>query len=309
MSSAPRDLMGYGRRPPRVDWPGSSRLAVCLSLNYEEGSELSISFGDERREMRSEFDYGLSPSERDLFQESNYEYGSRVGHWRILDLFEEYEIQCTVNAVGMALEANPAMAEFLRSSHHDIVGHGQRWVPSAAMDCDTERATVREALATIEETTGRSVRGWFSRPAISTNTRTILAEEGLFYDANSIADDLPYYTDVRGRPFLVVPYGLDTNDSGYWKERFVTADDFFRYLRDAFDWLYLESRRTPRMLSIGIHGRISGRPSRMQALRRFCDYIMTKRAVWIAGRTQIAEVWARQFAPDGAWNWPSQADC
>jgi peptidoglycan/xylan/chitin deacetylase (PgdA/CDA1 family) len=274
-------------------------------LNYEEGSEPNPLLGDATRELLTDPLYSsVPPGERELFQESAFEYGSRVGHWRVIEVLDEYEMPCSVFATAMALELNPPITSAFVKRGWDMVGHGYRWLGHHAMSEDEERNDIRQCIASIRRLTGQTITGWFNRPPISLDTRRILAEEGLFWDSSSIDDDLPHYTDVAGRPLLIVPYSLENNDTRFWKAQgFVTATDFFEYNRDAFDVLYRESARVPRMISIGLHGRIIGRPGRTPGLQRLLGYIRSQPGVWVAPRSEIARVWAEQFASDDAWNW------
>jgi len=297
-----RDLVGYGADLPRVEWPGGARLALNFAINCEEGSEAGPLLGDARRDARSEAEYAVDPADRDLMQEAAFEYGSRVGHWRIMRLFDEFEMTATVFAAAMALESNPPLTRAFVEHGYDFVGHGYRWQGHYGRDLDELREDVSRALRTIEELTGKPVRGWFNRPPAALTTRRVLAEAGLLFDSTTIADDLPYYADVAGRPMLVVPYALDTNDTRFWRAGLLTGEQFFHYLRDAFDCLYRESAEAPRLMSVGLHGRVQ-RPGRAEGLRRFLDHVRGHDDVWIAGRTEIATAWAERFAPPDAWNW------
>lgn len=299
-----RDFLGYGPIPPRVRWPEDARLALNIVVNYEEGGEPSLVLGDPLREERAEAEYAVPRTERELIQESTFQYGSRVGHWRLIDVLDRHGLTATVFAVGKALELNPDIAEAYRERGYDFVGHGYRWAGHWGMTEADERADIRKCLSAIERLTGNRVAGWFNRPPISIETTRLVAEEGLLFDSTAVDDDIPYYRVVAGRPLLIVPYSLDANDTRFWKGGFTTANDFYEYLRDCFQTLYNESASTPRMMSVGLHGRIIGRPGRIQALERFLDHVSKFDGVWIARRTDIAEVWADQFAPPDAWNWP-----
>jgi allantoinase len=300
---ARRDFVGYADTPPRVEWPAGARLAVNIAINYEEGGEPSLLLGDAQREERAEAVYAVPREKRELIQESTFEYGSRVGHWRVLETLDRYEATATVFAVGKALEENPRIVDAFMRRGYDMVGHGYRWKGHFGLSEAEERQDVRDCIRSVEATTGQTISGWFNRPPISLDTTRILAEEGLLFDSTAVDDDLPYYRSVAGRPMLIVPYSLEANDTRYWKGAFVTADDFYVYLRDTFDALYRESERIPRMMSVGLHGRIIGRPGRILALDRFLEHIRKFNDVWLAGRSEIARVWAEQFAPTDAWNW------
>lgn len=298
-----RDFVGYAGRPPDFAWPNDARIAVNVVLNYEEGSERTPLEGDTTREPLVEAHYAVPDGERELFAESTYEYGSRTGIWRTLELLDEYAIAPTVFACGMALERNPAVTEALLARGCDFVGHGYRWIPHVGMSADEERAHITRCITAIRDLTGVRIRGWFTRPPNTINTRRLLAEEGLLYDCGAVNDDLPYFTDVGGRPFLVVPYSLDVNDTKFFKNQFFTGRDFCDYIVDSFDALYRDGARSPRMMSIGLHARIVGRPGRSSGLRRALEHIAAHEGVWLAGREQIADHWLRAFAPADTWNW------
>jgi allantoinase len=300
--TSPRDLVGYGAKPPRVEWPHGARLALNIVLNYEEGSEANPLLGDDLRDERAEAVYSVPRTERELMQEAMFEYGSRVGHWRLMSLLDEYDMKATVFATGMALELNPEICQAFADHEYDFVGHGYRWLPHYGMSLEAERQDVLDCVAVIQRMAGRQVRGWFNRPPITVATRQIVAEAGLLYDSTTVDDDLPHYAQVAGRPLLILPYSLDTNDTRFWQGGFVTGQQFFEYLRDAFDYLYKESGTVPRMMSVGLHGRIQ-RPGRTAGVQRFLDHVQGFRDVWVARRDEIAEVWSEQFAPPNAWNW------
>lgn len=286
-----RDLVGYGQTPPQVRWPDGSRLALNFVINYEEGSELTPANGDAGRERMSEAMYATEPGDRELIQESVYEYGSRVGVWRVIRQLEEHGVTATVYASAVALERNEQVTRSLVDHRFDFVGHGYRWWPHYGMSVDEERASIAQALDSIEASTGQRPIGWFTRPLPSINTRRLLVEAGLAFDSDSLADDVPYYTPVDGRPHLVVPYTLDVNDIRFWKNSLFTADDWFEYARDSFETLYEESRGVTRMMSIGLHPRVIGRPGRIGALGRFLDYVRQYDDVWICNRSELARYW------------------
>lgn len=286
-----RDLVGYGQTPPQVRWPDGSRLAVNFVVNYEEGSELSPVNGDAGRERMSEAMYTTEPGDRELTQESVYEYGSRVGIWRLIRQLEEYGVTATVYASAVALERNEQVTRSLVDHHFDFVGHGYRWWPHYGMSIDEERASIVQALDSIEASTGERPIGWFTRPLATVNTRRLLVDAGLAFDSDSLADDVPYYTTVDGQPHLIVPYTLDINDIRFWKGSLFTADDWFQYARDSFDALYQESSDCTRMMSVGLHARVIGRPGRIGALGRFLDYVSQFDDVWICRRSDLARHW------------------
>ena len=299
-----RDLVGYAGRPPAANWPGAARLAVNFVLNVEEGSETSVAHGDGRNETGlAEVTGGRHPEgTRDLGLESLYDYGSRAGVWRILRLFQEREMPMTVYACAMALECNPAMAEAFAAAGYDFAGHGWRWVNHFELDAETERAHIARAVDIIRRLTGERPYGWYCRYAPSANTRRLLAEEGGFlYDSDSYADDLPYWERPLGRPHLVIPYALDTNDLKFGAPAsYGSGDDFFTYLRDSFDQLYEEGATQPKMLSIGLHTRLVGRPGRARALARFLDHVRAYPDVWVTRRSDIARHWINH-------HWPADA--
>lgn len=300
----PRDFIGYANKPPRFEWPDGARLALNVVVNYEEGSERNRVDGDEELEPLTEAPYPALPGERELVSESVYEYGSRVGIWRIIDLFDKYQVRPTIFACAVALERNPHVAQAFVERDYDMVGHGYRWISHFKMSEDQERDEIRKAVASVQRTTGKRMIGWFTRPPQTINTRRILAEEGFLFDSGAINDDVPYFQEVKGRPFLVVPYTLDINDIRFWKGSMFVADHFAAYCIDAFDALYRESARSPRMMSVGLHPRIIGRPGRILGLDRFLAHVRDYKDVWIAPRTEIARFWAERFAPPNTWNWP-----
>lgn len=290
---ATRDLVGYGGRPPHPRWPDEARLALQFVLNVEEGAESCILEGDAASESYLH-DLPGRPArvgERDLSVEGMYEYGARAGVWRILDLFAARGLPLTVFAVGRALERNPALAEALRASGHEIAGHGYRWIDHRDMPEDEEREHIRRTVAIIERLCGRRPLGWYSG-RVSANTRRLLIEEGGFiYSSDAYNDDLPYWHP--GPPaHLLIPYTLVNNDARYLMPHgCATGDDFQRLLTDAFECLWLEGARAPKMMSVGLHGRISGHPARLMALARFLDHVQARGAVWICRREAIARHW------------------
>ena len=301
----PRDFIGYGRNPPKFEWPEGARLALNIVVNFEEGAERNPLDGDLLQEMASEVAYPSHEGERELTQESVAEYGSRVGIYRCIDLFDQYEVRPTIFACALALERNPPVTcEFVQRGY-DIVSHGYRWINHLGFTEVQEREEIRKARDSFARTIGRPVVGWFNRMPQTVATRGILAEEGFLYDSSAVNDDIPYFQDVRGRPFLVVPYTVDVNDFRFWRGTMFTGRDFAAYCCDAFDALYRESARTPRMLSVGLHSKIIGRPGRIGALDHFLAHVRRSPGVWLASRTDIARFWAERFAPPGTWNWPS----
>ena len=286
-----RDFVGYGPNPPLVRWPGGARIAVNFAVNYEEGAERSIPDGDAHPDG-GEIAYPMAGF-RDLANESNFEYGSRVGVWRLLDIFAEHEVPTTFLACAVALERNPELARQLTARGHEPCSHGYRWDEHFRMSEDEERESIRKAVDSIQRSTGERPVGWYCRYAASENTRRLLAEEGGFlYDSDAYNDDLPYFVPLAGRRWLVVPYAMDTNDGRYWfSPGFVSPNDFFDYLKLAFDRLYAEGTARPKMMSVGLHCRISGRAARAIAIDRFIRYAKTHPDVWFARRVDIARHW------------------
>ncbi|ORV83796.1 allantoinase PuuE [Mycolicibacterium iranicum] len=294
MSPYPRDMVGYGRTPPDPRWPRDARIAVQFVLNYEEGAENSVLDGDPASET---FLSEITPAEafpnRHMSMESLYEYGSRAGLWRLLRIFERRGVPLTIFAVARALQRNPEAAAAFTELGHEIACHGLRWTSYQLIDRDTERAHLQEAVRILTELTGTAPRGWYTGRD-SPNTRELVVEHGGFtYDSDSYADDLPYWVTVAGRDHLVVPYTLDTNDMRFASPAgFSNGEQFYAHLRDAFDVLYAEGGEgQPKMLSVGLHCRLAGRPARARSLERFLDHVQSHEGVWLARRIEIAEHW------------------
>ncbi|MES2319845.1 MAG: allantoinase PuuE [Pseudomonadota bacterium] len=302
----PRDLIGYGRTPPHPQWPGQARIALQFVLNYEEGGENNVLHGDPASEtFLSEIIGAAAFPMRHMSMESLYEYGSRAGLWRLLRMFEERRLPLTVFGVSMALKRNPEAVAAFRQLGHEIACHGLKWISYQNVDEATERAHMQEAVQIIRELTGDAPQGWYTGRD-SPNTRRLVVEHGGFdYDADHYGDDLPFWqpvahTGADGReavaPQLIVPYTLDTNDMRFAAmQGFNSGAQFFDYLKDAFDVLYAEGDPggldQPKMLSIGLHCRIVGRPGRAAALARFLDYVQGHDKVWITRRIDIARHW------------------
>ena len=291
----PRDFVGYGPNPPHPRWPGEARIAVQFVMNYEEGSEYSILEGDGHTETGlTEAASAVPAGTRDLAAESVFEFGSRVGFWRIMNLFAERKLPLTVFACAMALERNPQAARAIREAGHDVCCHGWRWSKHWLLGEDEEREHIRKAVASLEKTTGERPLGWYCRYGASVNTRRLVVEEGGFlYDSDAYNDELPYWVKSGGRTHLVVPYTNDANDSKFSNpvSSFSTGEDFHTYLRDTFDVLYREGRTHPKMMSVGLHMRLVGRPGRAAGLARFLDYLVKQEAVWVCRRVDIARHW------------------
>ena len=308
----PRDLRGHGRNPPDPHWPGNARVAVQFVLNYEEGGENSVLHGDAGSEQfLSEMANPPAFADRHLSMESIYEYGSRVGVWRLLREFERRGLPLTVFGVGMALERSPEVTQAFVELGHEIASHGWRWINYQQVDEATEREHMRLAIEAITRLTGTRPAGWYTGRD-NPRTRRLVADAGGFeYDSDYYGDDLPLWLQVRRSdgtlaPHLVVPYTLDANDMRFaLPQGFSHGDEFFQYLRDAFDVHYAEGDERPSMMSIGMHCRLLGRPGRMRALQRFLDHVQAHDRVWIARRIDIARHWTQvhPFDPNRAFAW------
>jgi putative urate catabolism protein len=288
-----RDLRGYGRDLPEASWPGGARLAVQFVLNYEEGGELTPLNGDATSEpFMNEVPLEALVGRRNPTSESLYDYGARVGFWRILRLFEEREIPLTAFAVGRALELNPEAGEALSKLGHEVAGHGYRWIDYRDVPEDVERTHIAATYDAIESITGTPPVGWFTG-RVSPNTRRLVVEHGGFlYDSDAYDDDLPYWVRVEGQSHLVVPYTFDANDMKFTTNPGMTSnEEFTQYLVDGFDMLYAEGADRPRMMSIGLHCRVVGRPSRALALARFLDHVCSFDDVWVCTRADLARHW------------------
>jgi putative urate catabolism protein len=301
----PRDLVGYGRRPPHPRWPGGARIALQFVLNFEEGAENCVLDGDPASEVfLSEIVNAQAFPMRHMSMESLYEYGARAGLWRVLRAFERHRLPLTVFAVAMAIRRHAEAAAAFRELGHEIACHGLRWISYQQIEESTERAHIAQAIAILRDTFGAAPLGWYTGRD-SPQTRRLLVEHGgLMYDSDSYADDLPYWTEVpvgngkarRDVPHLVVPYALDTNDMRFaTAQGFNSGAQFFDYLRASFDTLYREGDPkgldAPKMLSIGLHCRLAGRPGRIAALEQFLDHVLQHEQVWICRRIDIARHW------------------
>ncbi len=289
-----RDFIGYGRTPPDPRWPNGARLALVFVLNVEEGAEPSIPDGDAATEtaltdgVREEVPAGT----RDFVAESLFEYGSRVGVWRILDGMTERGIPFTVNACAQALSRNPQIAAAIREHGFDLCCHGDRFVRHFLLTEEEERTAIARAVAGLEQSTGLRPQGWQSRYSPSRNTRALLVEHGGFlYDSDSYADDWPYWVRVGERPHLIIPHSFTNNDNRLATAKLGTANDFFDHLSSALRVLYAEGARHPRMMTVSLHSRISGQPARFEALVRFLDFAAQHDGIWFASRTDIARHW------------------
>jgi putative urate catabolism protein len=296
-----RDLVGYADRRPDARWPGGARVAVQFAINYEEGSEYTNADGDGRTELGlAESAGGRVPAgQRDLAFETMYEFGSRVGIWRLLRLFGERELPVTIFGCALALERNPRVAEAIAAAGYDVCCHGWRWEEHFRLSEDEERERIARAVASIARTTGERPLGWYCRYGPSENTRRLLVEEGGFlYDSDAYNDELPYWVSVSGRNHLVVPYTMDANDAKFLQPAgFGTSTDFEIYLKATFDQLYEEGATSPGLMSIGLHPRIAGRPGRARALAGFLDYLMQHDRVWVCRRVDVARHWTTHHPP------------
>lgn len=289
----PRDLQGYGPNPPHADWPGGARIAVQIVLNYEEGGEMSVLHGDDRSEtfLSDLINPPAIVGARHMSMEQIYDYGARAGVWRLLRLLRRYGLPVTVFGVAMAMERNPAVVEAFLEAGHEIASHGWRWINYQDVPEAVEREHMARAIEIHARLTGERPLGWYTGRT-SPNTRRLAAEEGGFlYDADDYSDDLPFWTNEAGRPHLIVPYTLEANDMRFSGGGFGTGEDFFTYLRDAFDVLYAEGETAPKMLSIGLHCRLAGRPGKLAGLERFLRHALSHKDVWFCRRIDIARHW------------------
>ncbi len=294
-----RDFVGYGKNPPKVRWPNNARIALQLVVNFEEGAENSVESGDKMPEQLGDFP-PIDLPVRDLGLESAFEYGSRVAIWRLLDLFERHGVKTTFFACGKALELNPLAARGIVEKGHEICCHGYLWYDHFRWTEKETREDIKKAVETTVRITGTRPVGWYSRePGIQ--VRKLLVEEGGFlYDSDIYNDEIPYYVKVGEKNHLVIPYTSDCNDFHYWTGKFNTSESFFQYLRDSFNVLYSEGVTNPKMMSIGTHARISGKPGRIVALDKFIQYAKSFPDTWFARRDEIAKWWLSNYPPDRA---------
>lgn len=307
LSDYPRDLRGYGATPPNPNWPGGARLAVQFVINLEEGGENSVLHGDRQSEaFLTEEPTSPLANIRNINVESQYEYGTRVGFWRLQRLFAERGLPVTVFGIAAALQRNPEIVAAVQEQDWEIASHALRWINYAEMSEDDERAHLRQAIALHEQATGSRPTGWYTG-RMSVNTRRLVVEEGGFdYDSDSFGDDLPYWVNVNGTAHLVIPYTLDNNDGRYVNTYGFQSESFSAYLGRAFDFLLAEGKHQPRMMNVGLHLRLSGRPGRAADLERFLDRVTEaaqRSEVWVARRLDIADHWreqhpAERYLPD-----------
>lgn len=296
-SLPPRDFAGYGAQPPDVRWPHAARVAVSFVVNFEEGAEHSMTDGDARNEGIYEvIDPQPGP---DRCIDSHFEYGTRVGYWRIASLFEQHGGHYTLSACGRAVERSPWLAQHAASQGHEVSAHGWRWEKSTDLTPAQESAAIVRTRDAIAAATGLVPRGWHTRSNATAHTRRLLVEHGFLYDSDAYNDDTPYLVDVGGRSHVVLPYAFDTNDMQFQNtQRFGTGDEFADYVCAAYDWLWREGATQPRMLSIGLHLRMIARPGRIGALERILLHIAARRGAWVATREQIARHWLAATAKD-----------
>jgi putative urate catabolism protein len=296
----PRDLRGYADAPPQADWPGGARLALQFVLNFEEGGENCILHGDDASECFLSEIISAEPRKgvRHMSMESLYEYGSKVGVWRLQKLFKRHRVPITVFAVGMAVERNPDPVVALFNDGHEICSHGYRWIDYQDTDIETERSHMQKAIEAIRNATGERPLGWYTGRT-SPNTHRLVAEEGGFlYHSDDYSDDLPFWSGEPGRQQLIIPYTLDANDMRFaTNQGFNCGEQFYQYLKDSFDVLYAEGAETPRMMSVGLHCRIAGRPGRIAALERFLRYVRSHDDIWVCRRIDIARHWHKNHPP------------
>lgn len=295
----PRDLVGYGRNPPDPRWPARARIALQFVVNYEEGGERSILHGDATSEAFLSDVLGAQPwpGQRHMNVESMYEYGSRAGFWRLWRTFNARRIPVTVFGVATALARNPDVVAAMREANWEIASHGLKWIDYRDVTENEERSHMADAIRIHKEATGERPLGWYTGRSSVNTLRAVLDDGGFRYSSDSYSDDLPYWVKGPKGPHLIIPYTLDVNDMRFINSQgFATSDDFFTYMRDAFDILYAEGETSPKMMSVGLHCRLAGRPGRTAALSRFLDYVAKHDRVWIATRLDIAEHWQREHS-------------
>ena len=291
----PRNMFGYGSNLPEVKWPNNSKIAVQFVLNYEEGGESSILHGDKFSEIFLSEIIGAKPIKgRHINMESLYEYGSRVGFWRIHKLFNKYDIPLTIFGVGMALERNPEICKEIKNSNYEIASHGWRWIDYQNISKTTEKKHMKMAISGIKKIFGKTPVGWYTGRCSPNTLDLVIDEDSILYSSDTYNDDLPYW-EVRGKKKqLMIPYTLDNNDMRFLTNQgFNSGEQFFNYLKDSFDTLYEEGKDKPKMMSIGLHCRIIGKPGRIQSLKKFLDYISSLDGVWICKREEIANHWIK----------------
>ena len=293
-----RDMVGYGSNELKISWPNNARIAVQIVLNYEEGAENCVLNGDKHSEVFLSEIIGAQPIKgRHVNMESLYEYGSRRGFWRLHKLFQEKKIPITIFGVGMALEKNPEICKAIKDADYEVASHGWRWIDYQNIKKSEEKKHMKLAVKTIKKIFGKRPLGWYTGRC-SPNTRDLVFEDGGFlYDSDSYSDDLPYWEIRKKKKQLIIPYTLDNNDMRFaTNQGFNTGDHFFTYLKDSFDALYEEGKTNPKMMSVGLHCRLIGKPGRIQSLKKFLDYIQKHQNVWICKRIDIAKHWIKNYS-------------
>jgi len=293
----PRDMIGYGSKEPKVVWPNNAKLALQIVLNYEEGGENNILHGDKHSEtFLSEIIGAQAFKDRHINMESIYEYGSRRGFWRLHKLFQEKKIPITIFGVAMALERNPEVCDAIKNGNYEVACHGWRWIDYQNVKKSTEKKDMKLAIKTIKKIFGKRPLGWYTGRC-SPNTRDLVFDDGEFlYDSDSYSDDLPYWEYRKNKKQLIVPYTLDNNDMRFaTSQGFNSGEQFYTYLKDSFDALYEEGKTNPKMMSVGLHCRLIGRPGRIQSLKKFLDYVLKFNDVWICKRIDIAKHWIKNY--------------
>ncbi len=298
----PRDFVGYGAEPPHANWPGGARVAVQLVMNYEEGGENCMLNGDAGAEtfLSEIINAPMIEGARHMSMESIYEYGSRAGVWRLLRLFEEFNVPVTVFAVATALAKHPDVAQAIIKAGHEVCSHGYKWINYQDVPEDVERQHLACAMDILTELVGERPLGWYTGRTGPNTSRLVAEYGGFLYDADDYSDDLPFWREMAGEPQLIVPYTLDTNDMRFASPQgFNSGDQFYTYLKDSFDALYAEGETRPKMMSVGLHCRLIGRPGRIQSLRRFLEYAKSHSDVWFARRVDIARHWRNEHPYQG----------
>ena len=293
----PRDMVGYGSKRLEVKWPNNARIALQIVLNYEEGAENCVLHGDKHSEVFLSEIIGAQPVKgRHINMESLYEYGSRSGFWRLHKLFQEKKIPITIFGVGMALEKNPEICKAIKNANYEVASHGWRWIDYQSVKKSEEKKHMKLVIKKIKEIFGERPLGWYTGRC-SPNTRDLVFEEGGFlYDSDSYSDDLPYWEIRKKKKQLIIPYTLDNNDMRFVANQgFNTGDHFFTYLKDSFDALYEEGKTNPKMMSVGLHCRLVGKPGRIRSLKRFLEYVLSHEDVWICKRIDIAKHWIKNY--------------
>ena len=293
----PREMIGYGSKEPKIVWPNNAKLALQLVLNYEEGGENNVLHGDKYSEtFLSEIIGAKAFKGRHLNMESIYEYGSRRGFWRLHNIFQEKNIPVTIFGVAMALERNPDVCMAIKEGNYEIACHGYRWIDYQNIKKNVEKKHMKQAIKSIKKIFGERPLGWYTGRC-SPNTRDLVFEDGGFlYDSDSYSDDIPYWEYKKNKKQLIIPYTLDNNDMRFaTNQGFNSGEQFFTYLKDSFDALYEEGKYNPKMMSVGLHCRLIGRPGRIQALKKFLDYVLQFKDIWICKRIDIAQHWIKNY--------------